>query len=95
MFDLAWWREHRLAAPALVAEELAAALELIATSPRIGRRRRHPGVPGLRRVLLRTTRYHLYYAPSTDGTLLFVLAVWSALRGGPPIRSPLGICSGR
>lgn len=84
-----WWREHRLAAPALFAEELAAALDLIASSPRIGRRRRHPGVPGLRRILLRATRYHVYYAPSADGALLFVLAVWSALRGkGPPIRTP-------
>ena len=35
------WRENRLASPALFAEELAAALELIAGAPRIGRRRRH------------------------------------------------------
>jgi plasmid stabilization system protein ParE len=45
-----WWRENRLAAPALFSEELAAAIELIARAPRIGRRRRHRGVPGLRRV---------------------------------------------
>jgi plasmid stabilization system protein ParE len=82
-----WWRENRLAAPALFSEELAAAIELIAGAPRIARRRRHRGVPGLRRVLLRATRYHIYYAPSTEGSCLFVLAVWSALRGKtPPLR---------
>jgi len=85
-----WWREYRLAAPALFAEELAAAFELIASAPRIGRRRSHRGVPGLRRVLLRATRYHVYYAPSLDGQRVFVLAVWSALRGkAPPIQPPL------
>lgn len=84
-----WWRENRLAAPSLFTEELAAAIELVANAPRIGRRRRHPAVPGLRRVLLRATRYHLYYAPAEDGDRLFVLAVWSALRGkGPTIRPP-------
>lgn len=83
-----WWREHRTAAPGLFVEELAAAIELIANAPRIGRRRRHRGIPGLRRVLLRSTRYHVYYAPAVDGERLFVLAVWSALRGkGPPIQA--------
>lgn len=82
-----WWRAHRSAAPALFTEELAAAIELIASAPRIGRRLGKPGVTGLRRILLRATRYHLYYAPSTDGNCLYVLAVWSALRGkGPPLR---------
>ena len=85
-----WWRENRLAAPALSAEELATAFELIASAPGIGRRRPHRGVPSLRRVLLRATRYHVYYAPSLDGQRLFVLAVWSALRGkAPPIQPPL------
>jgi len=83
-----WWRENRLAAPALFSEELAAAIELITGAPRIGRRRRHRGVPGLRRVLLRATRY-LYYAASDDAKRLFVLAVWSALRGkAPPVHPP-------
>ena len=80
---------NRSAAAALFTEELAAALELIAGAPRIGRRRRHRGVPGMRRILLRATRYHLYYAPSDDGRRLFVLAVWSALRGkAPSVRPP-------
>lgn len=83
----AWWRENRPAAPMLFVEELAAAIDLIASAPRIGRRRQHKSIPGLRRTLLRATRYHLYYAPSADESQLFVLAVWSALRGrGPALR---------
>lgn len=85
-----WWRENRLAAPALFAEELAAALDLIASAPRIGRRRRHAAIPNLRRLLLRATRYHLYYAPAPIGERLLVLAVWSAVRGQPPPIHRLG-----
>lgn len=62
-----WWSENRLASPALFAEELAAAIELIAGAPRIGRRREHREIPELRRVLMRATRYHVYYAPAADG----------------------------
>jgi plasmid stabilization system protein ParE len=83
-----WWRENRLASPALFAEELAAAIELIAGAPRIGRRRKHSEIPELRRVLMRATRYHVYYAPAADGQRIFVLAVWSAMGGrGPSIRT--------
>ena len=79
-----WWRTNRLASPRLFVEELAAAIELITRAPRIGRRVRRAGVPGLRRILMRATRYHLYYANAADGGRLFVLAIWSAARGGPP-----------
>jgi len=84
-----WWQENRTAAPELFVQELAAAIALIESAPRIGRRRRHPGVPGLRRVLLRATRYHLYYVADESGERLFVLALWSAVRGRPPrLRAP-------
>ena len=78
----AWWREHRPVAPNLFAEELASGLDLIARMPRAGRRLRHRAVPGLRRLLLRSCRYHVYYAPAND--TLFVLAVWNAHRGSGP-----------
>ena len=78
----AWWSEHRAIAPNLFAEELASGLDLIARLPRSGRRLRHRDVPGLRRLLLRSSRYHLYYAPADD--TLFVLAVWNAHRGAGP-----------
>lgn len=83
-----WWHENRRESPGLFAQELAAAIALIGTWPLVGRRRRHRGVPGLRRVLLRSTRYHLYYVSVSDSRL-FVLAVWSAVRGrGPLLRAP-------
>jgi plasmid stabilization system protein ParE len=59
----AWWVEHRPVAPSLFAEEFASGVDLIARMPRAGRRLRQRSVPGLRRLLLRSTRYHVYYAP--------------------------------
>ncbi|MEZ5654254.1 MAG: type II toxin-antitoxin system RelE/ParE family toxin [Burkholderiaceae bacterium] len=85
-----WWRANRAAAPGLFVEELAAAVALMKSSPGIGRRRRHRKIPGLRRLLLRATRYHVYYAPDDSGSRLYVLAVWSAVRGGGPRLSFLG-----
>jgi hypothetical protein len=79
-----WWRENRPAAPSLFAQELAEALNLISALPGVGRvyrsRRRHV----IRRVLLRATRHHLYYAVGIDHVIVF--AVWGAVRGaGPPL----------
>ena len=79
-----WWRENRTASPNLFEQELAEALDLIQTWPGIGRKRRHRSITGLRRVLLRATRYHVYYASPPDNDSLFVLAVWSAVRGRMP-----------
>src|SRR3989442_10952951 len=56
-----WWRENRPAAAGLFGEELAASLSLVEVAPEISRPYRHPGIPRLRRVLLRSTRYHVYY----------------------------------
>jgi plasmid stabilization system protein ParE len=80
-----WWRRNRRAAPDLFLAELAAAFELIAHAPKVGRVYRRSPVPGIRRVLLTGTRYHVYYAPGVDDVR--VLAVWHAQRGvGPPLR---------
>jgi plasmid stabilization system protein ParE len=82
-----WWTGNRTVAPTLFLDELAAAFELIGRLPNAGRRHRTPGVPGLRRLLLRATRYHVYHA-RLDDEHLAVLAVWSAVRGsGPDLRA--------
>lgn len=82
-----WWRENRTAAPNLFSEELAAALELLEVIPNIGRSYPHPTVKDVRRILLRATRYHVYYVPPRDAVV--VLSVWSAVRGsGPDLKSP-------
>jgi plasmid stabilization system protein ParE len=84
-----WWRENRTAAPDLFAQELSSAVATLELMPLAGRRVEHPEVRGLRRILLRATRYHLYYVVA-DQTVL-VLALWSAVRGaGPDLRAPKG-----
>ena len=81
-----WWRANRAASPNLFADELAGSFDIIANTPNIGRLYRHSPVPGTRRVLLKSTRYHVYYAPHVDDVR--VLAVWHARRGlGPPLRA--------
>jgi plasmid stabilization system protein ParE len=79
----AWWRANRPAAPNLFREELAHCFGLLLQAPDIGKRyRRHSSLMGIRRVLLRATRYHVYYAPISD--VLLVLAVWHSRRGQGP-----------
>lgn len=77
-----WWEGNRPAAPMLFVEEFSGALDLLTSAPDVGRRYLHVGIPGLRRLLLPATRYHVYYVH--EGGVCLVLAVWSALRGRPP-----------
>ena len=81
-----WWRTHRPSSPDLFLEELIAAIDIIGDAPHVGRLYRLSRVPGTRRVLLRETRYHVYYVPDADEVT--VLAIWHARRGvGPPLRA--------
>lgn len=78
-----WWRTNRPAAPNLFIEELAQCFALPEQAPRLGKPyRRHLSIPDLRRVILRATRYHVYYVPRSDAVA--VLAVWHARRGQLP-----------
>ena len=82
-----WWQKNRPAAPDLFLKELREAFELIAAAPQIGRLYRRSPVDRVRRLLLRATRYHVYYVVAADEAR--VLAVWHAQRGvGPPLRTP-------
>jgi plasmid stabilization system protein ParE len=82
-----WWRENRRAAPDLFLEEFSAALQLIRIAPFVGRQYRETKVPHVRRLLMRATRYHVYYA--IGDAAAEVLAVWSAVRGtGPDLHGP-------
>ena len=81
-----WWRQHRLAAPNLFLDELAASFDVIGHAPQIGRLYRQSPVAGTRRLLLKGCRYHVYYVPLAAE--IRVLAVWHAQRGvGPPLRA--------
>jgi plasmid stabilization system protein ParE len=84
-----WWRFHRSAAPDLFTEELAQAFQNLQAVPfLIGRRFLHDDIPDLRRLILRATRYHIYYRVAGEAVL--ILAVWSAVRGTGPDLSPFG-----
>jgi plasmid stabilization system protein ParE len=81
----AWWSANREAAPHLFVEELAEAFTLLAASPLIGRSYRTRVVRRVRRILMRATRYHVYYLP--EPSRVVVLAVWGAVRAQrPPLR---------
>jgi plasmid stabilization system protein ParE len=77
-----WWRLNRLAAPDLFLDELAASFDLIGQAPLIGRSYRLSPIPGTRRVLLKRSRYHVYYRPLAGEVR--VLAVWHTQRGTGP-----------
>ena len=78
----AWWRANRAKAPDLFLDELADAFALIEVAPELGRPWTSSEVPGVRRVVMRATRYHVYYRIDEDDVV--VLAVWSAVRGRGP-----------
>lgn len=81
-----WWRMNRQSSPDLFFEELSASFDTIGAAPHIGRSYRRSPITGTRRILLKETRYHVYYVPRSDEVR--VLAVWHAHRGvGPPLRA--------
>lgn len=83
----AWWRANRPAAPALFRQELAGAFQLLRSAPEVGAPYLESDVPGLRRLALPQTRYHVYYVYDGAADLVVILAVWSMLRGSaPPLR---------
>ena len=77
-----WWRANRPAARDLFASELDAAFQSLSAAPHLGQAWEHPSVGGVRRVLLRATRFHVYYRVRADA--IEVVAIWSCLRGRGP-----------
>ena len=74
------WIETRPAAPDLFFSELREILELLQENPELGVL--YPPKPGVRRILLRGSLYHLYYEVAQER--VEVLSVWSAVRGRGP-----------
>ena len=58
------------------------AVSLIASFPALGKRYRGAAVAGLRRYLLRSTRFHIYYVHTK--TQVTILTIWGAVRGTTP-----------
>jgi plasmid stabilization system protein ParE len=80
----AWWRDNRPQAPDLFASELEHALGLLARAPGMGVPYAPRAADGVRRLVLSSTRYHVYYVHEPTRDFLGILAVWSSLRGRPP-----------
>jgi plasmid stabilization system protein ParE len=75
-----WWYQHRASARGLFSSELRRAFELIVEYPEAAPTASNPEVPGVRRVLLQRTRFHLYYWLTASDTVE-VLALWHTSRG--------------
>ena len=83
-----WWRANRTKAPQRFSEELADALEAITATPLGGQSYRVVGRMRIRRVLLATTRYHLYFSYDETSDLIEVRAVWHCARERGPDLTP-------
>lgn len=79
-----WWNGNRPAAQDLFREELAATLEMLQSAPESAPPYPFPRIPGLRRMLMQRTRYHVYFTYHENRALIFVHAVWHASRGRGP-----------
>ncbi len=78
-----WWSLHRQKAPGLFDSELARGLSFLAAAPLTGMV--HPGLPGeTRRLLLRRSRYHLYYRVFESERRVEVVAIWHSSQGDAP-----------
>ena len=79
-----WWFDNRGGAPFLFSQEIERAFLALVTFPRAGERVIHPEIPELRRILLSSVEYHLYYAISDDDQAVEVLELWHTSRGELP-----------
>ncbi|MFH2006188.1 MAG: type II toxin-antitoxin system RelE/ParE family toxin [bacterium] len=80
----AWWRTNRLAAPDLLAEELAAAIDRLALSPLSGHVYEAGEAGRYLRLLLQRSRYHVYYRFAAEDDVVCIHAVWHTARGDGP-----------
>jgi plasmid stabilization system protein ParE len=80
----AWWRENRLDAPRLFAEELAGACEEIRRKALILKPYRERSGVVIRRWLLSRTEQHVYYAADVQAENTTVLRIWGARRKRAP-----------
>ena len=80
-----WWRGNRPSAPTLFSQELAAAVGRLQTIPFVGNVYPASPEPGMRRLLMPRTRYHLHCVVLDQKARVLVHAVWHAKRGHGPL----------
>lgn len=80
-----WWTVTRSDAPLLFVEEIETAVARIARAPYSGALYPQATVRAeVRRVLLRRSRYHVYYTCDAERGRAIIRAVWHAARGRGP-----------
>ena len=78
-----WWIENRHKAPLAFTDELAELVACLEARPELVGRPVEQDA-SVRRVYLRRIRYYVYFEIAGDHSLVTVLAVWHASRGGEP-----------
>lgn len=79
----AWWCVHRDKAPGLLKAEFEEAIGLLAEHPEAGILSQDNSE--LRRLLLRKSRYALYYRVNQDESQVEILAFWHTSREAPEV----------
>lgn len=79
-----WWTVNRRKAPELVLRELARATSLLAVTPMAGKAYRGATSASYRRLLLRRSRFHVYYLIDETARVVMIVAIWNAVRGHGP-----------
>jgi plasmid stabilization system protein ParE len=79
-----WWWENRPAAPDLFVREFVEAVARLTRAPNSGTPYPHPRIASVRRLLMRRTKYHVYYVYQPEQDEVWVLSVWRAMRGRGP-----------
>jgi plasmid stabilization system protein ParE len=79
-----WWHENRPYAPSLFEEEFEWALHQLSVMPTAGVAYPTARRPLLRRLLLKKTGYHVYFALERGETVVVIHSAWGARRGRGP-----------
>jgi len=80
-----WWIANRAAAPRLVLDEFERCVSLVAFSPDVGLRFHRTPIPGVRRLVMKRTKHHVYYVHDTNNGVVYIIAVWGAPKEGDPV----------
>jgi hypothetical protein len=78
-----WWRDHRDAKDLLL-DEFEQTLEVLSSTPEVGRIYRRAQGKLIQRVLMNKTRCHVYYFHDRERDLVEIHSLWGAVRERGP-----------
>jgi plasmid stabilization system protein ParE len=80
-----WWMANREASPLLLMDEFERCVSLLESSPDVGVRFHRSSVPGVRRLVMKRTKHHVYYLHDEPNAIVYIIAVWGAPKLGYPV----------